>query len=242
MRVVLTITSSKRLNLLTKTIETFIDKVIDNKIISEVILFDDSSDTEDTIEIVRLLQKYFKEIKVSTIFFKKNSFGVFRHAEIMKIWYEKIQEFDYCFHLEDDWECIEEFNIGDGIRVLNENINIFGVNYTWDKFDFYPENFTEKSFGDYWEWPYNNTMFNNKVWFKPYSNDFILHMYPPFSFRPSLYDISKLKKLKIEVDYNFELKAGLTLSDDMKVYLSNKKKFIHLGDNNSSYVLNESVR
>jgi hypothetical protein len=228
-----------------KTIETFVKYCNNLDVINKIILFDDSSSLDDRILMLKTIEKNFNNIELSVEFYHKNLFDEFRHSRIMQKWYNRIQTYNFCFHLEDDWECVDTFNLVDDIKFLMKNNDIFGINYSWDKFTYYPPNFNKDENEKYWKWPYNKIMYDNNTWFTPYpdkDDNFILQVYPPFGFRPTLYDVSKLKNIEVKCVKNFETDMGLQFSENLKLYLTNHKKFTHIGDNISSYDLNKSVR
>ena len=246
MKIILTITSCKRLNLFEKTIQSFCLKFQNINMINKVLLFDDSSNPQERIKMFEILQENFKNVEISFILFEKESFKQNRHREIIKIWHDQIKKYDFCFHLEDDWECVERFDIEEDLLFLKKNKNVIGINYTWDKFKFFPIEFQNLIHYDrYWEWPFERRLWDIGFWFQPYIDEYVLHTVPGFTLRPTLYHIKKLKKIQISnSNQNFELNTGLDMKENYKMYLTNKKKFIHLAnsESESAYFINGDIR
>lgn len=110
-----TMTSCKRIELLKKTINSFLNCCTDLYLIDEWFIVDDNSSESDRIEI-RQLYPFFK-------FRFKNELEK-GHAISMNIIYQSINS-PYIFHLEDDWQFFHKSNyITNCLEVLTENPNI----------------------------------------------------------------------------------------------------------------------
>ncbi len=113
--VTMSITSCKRLDLFERTVNSFLNCVLDKHLISEYICVDDNSSESDR-ELMKLKYPFF------TFYFKNESEK--GHPKSMNIIKSKCNT-KYLFHIEDDWEFIYKDNyISKCIHVLNSNDNI----------------------------------------------------------------------------------------------------------------------
>jgi hypothetical protein len=172
----------------------------------------------------------------------------------MKIWKTNNENFnfDYVFHLEDDWLFQQNFKLLDGISLLTDNNDIALVGYSWEKKIFPPELFTARIIGDFWEWYYsekhklNESLFLDEVEIKYLpGGDWVNYInWPYFGFRPAIHDIKKLKTIdNFNGDmHSFELEFALRFAKKYKSFFHLERICYHIGTNNSSYNLNNSER
>jgi hypothetical protein len=252
----LTITTCKRIDLFEKTILTFVSECEDCNSIDVIIHYDDSSSLDDRNKMFTLLNTLFTDTLIISKRFNPNSFNTNRrHLEIMKKWKEDIKFFnvDYVFHLEDDWLFENKFSIQEGVELLKNNDEIAMVGFSWKRKIFPKELFEPRIIGNFWEWYYsdkhhlNEPLFNDTVeetlhadkgmWIK-YIN------WPYFGFRPAIHDVNKLNQIENFNDNmdSFELEFAIRFAKKFKSFLHLEKICYHIGDENSSYNLNNSLR
>jgi hypothetical protein len=255
MKTCLSITTCKRLDLFLKTITSLKKYCLDFDVIDEIIHFDDSSSDEDRIQMEDCFKLLFPNTKYTKHFFEKDSFiSDKRHMEIMKIWKQTIEnnDSDFCFHIEDDWEFIEFFSISNAISVLSEHSNIALVGFSWEKKNFPPDFFIPQIIGDFWEWYYSDThplcdalMYDDvEMKYLPEGHWVKIINWPYFGFRPAIHDVKKLSKLEtfIETEMSFELEFAVRFAKLYKSFLHINRICYHIGNEKSSYNLNESKR
>jgi hypothetical protein len=250
---ILTITTCKRYDLFKQTIESFVKHCEDSHIITHIIHYDDSSSNEDRIKMKNDLMFLFPNTKIHSKTFERDSFTTNkRHLEIMKLWKEEVRYFDYVFHLEDDWLFIEDFSLLEGIELLKLNDEVALVGYSWEKKKFPVDLFTPRQIGNFWEWFYsdkhevNELMFLDEVEMKYRPEGFWIKYvnWPYFGFRPGIHDIKKLNTLDNFNDTltSFELEFAIRFAKKYKSFLHLERICYHIGDNISSYNLNNSKR
>jgi len=116
----LTITTCKRFSLFERTINSFYNNCVDRDLISHIFHYDDSSSDFERKEMFLLLKKLFPKVMLTSITFQPSDFNTRkRHLEIMKVWKTNNEKFnfDYVFHLEDDWLFQQNFRLLDGINL-----------------------------------------------------------------------------------------------------------------------------
>jgi len=252
-KIILTITSCKRYELLVRTISSLVKHCQDFNLISEILIYDDSSDENDRVKIFLDVKKFFKGKKISFKFFEKDSFNSNRrHMEIMKIWKEDINNFDYVFHLEDDWEFIEDFKLEDAVQILKENEEFAMAGFSWEEKKFPKDIFTPRVFGNFWEWYYSDKhellepLFLDEVEMKylPEGHWVKYINWPYFGFRPAIHDIKKINTLGTFNDNmdSFELEFAIRYAKQYKSILHKRRICYHIGDELSSYTINNSNR
>ena len=117
-RITFTVTTCKRHDLFTKTMNSFIEKCLDVNIIDEWIVIDDNSDKEDIKKM--MLQYPF----IKMIIKNEEQKG---HMESMNMLIDSVKT-EYMVHLEDDWLFEKEFCIEEMVSVLKMDIKeILGV-------------------------------------------------------------------------------------------------------------------
>jgi hypothetical protein len=253
--ITLTITTCKRFLLFEKTVNSFYENCLDRDLISHIIHYDDSSSDFERKEMFLLLKKLFPNVMLTSITFQSSDFKTTkRHLEIMKIWKTNNENFnfDYVFHLEDDWLFQKKFRLLEGIDLLKNHDDIALVGYSWEKKVFPPELFIPKIIGNFWEWYYsenhelNEPLFLDTVEMKYLPENVWVNVinWPYFGFRPSIHDVKKLKSFNNfndEMD-SFELEFAIRFAKKYKSFLHLERICYHIGDNISSYNLNNSKR
>jgi hypothetical protein len=243
--VALTITASKRYNLLQRTITTFVKYCKDLDLFDEIILFDDSSSDVDRIKTYVLLYEHFKDKKIKFIFFDEKSFNnTKRHRNIINIWKNEIKHYDFVFHLEDDWECLKDFTLKEPINILRESDKIGSCGFSYEKFIWLPSDYGELVTinDEYWVWPYNSNL-SEGYWFTQPNSEKRIPNWPHFGLRPGIFDVKKMNTLpEIPDSFNFEYMFGMEYSKKYISVLHNDLIFSHIGENISTYDLNNSER
>jgi len=255
MKICLSITTCKRLDLFLETINSLKKYCKDFEVIDEIIHFDDSSSNEDRIQMEDCFSILFPNTKYTKHYFNENSFeSNKRHMEIMKIWKYVLEHegFDYCFHIEDDWEFIDYFSIVDAVSVLSEHNDIALIGFSWEKKIFPNDFFKPKIIGNYWEWYYSNKheinealMFDEvEMKYLPEGHWTKIINWPYFGFRPAVHDVKKLSKLDTfkNSEMSFELEFAVRFAKLYKSFLHINRICYHIGNEKSSYNLNESKR
>jgi len=251
----LTITTSNRLDLFIQTIESFVKHCKDVELFDNVIHYDDSSSNEDRDKMNSILNNLFSNKLICTRRFNKESFTTKkRHCEIMKIWKKDIEllGFEYVFHLEDDWMFIKDFYLSDAIDILKNRQDIALIGYSWQQKKFPPDIFIPEIINNYWEWFYSNKYQVNEVlWLDEVEIQYLpkghwvkIFNSPYFGFRPAIHDVKKLKTLDtfdINVD-GFELEFSIRFSEKFKSFCHCDRIAYHIGKDNSSYDINNSIR
>jgi hypothetical protein len=253
-KVVITITSCKRIKQFEQTLTSLHENFIDLDLIDLIIHYDDSSSDNDRIIMQSLMQKLFPDKLICRRYFDDSSFSSKkRHMEIMKIWKSDLEllDIDYVFHTEDDWLYTTKFSISEAIKIMEDNSSISQVNYSQNLRKF-PDNLVPKIIGDFWEWVYlenldlQQNIFLDEVEMQlsnipGYWCYFI--NWPHFSFRPGLTDIKKISKIQTfnNIGESFELEFATRYSKLYKTFCYKKRVCEHIGDK-SSYELNNSKR
>ena len=211
-KITLTITTCKRLDLFTRTINSFINCCKDILLIDDFICIDDNSSDEDRKQM-KSLYPFF------TYIFKDETLKSHIHSMNMII---EIVKSEYILHLEDDWLFCQRFDyITKSLEILNQkniinidtipedqNINdkeiaqvLFNKNYIEIPDD------TRHVHGGYLCQTKNNNKYIIHEYYNSYSNkekfDKITDKYkghnniywPHFSFRPSIFKTEIFKKI-----------------------------------------------
>jgi len=253
--ITLSITTSNRLDLFKQTINSFSQKCLDLDIITKIFHFDDSSSNEDINEMKNILKKTFPNSKILTYKFDENSFLTNkRHCNVMNVWLKKMNiESDYNFHLEDDWLFTEKFRIKELIDFVSEKNNVAYVGVSQFLRDF-PQNIKPTIEGNFWKWYYDptqkvlsNLFLDTKTMELENVEGFWCYYinWPYFGFRPGLWDVHKLSSLSeilCDDEIHFELGFALSLTKNYVSYSLINSVCHHIGNNNSSYKINNSER
>lgn len=226
----LTITSCKRLELLTKTLNSFLENCLDLDMISEIILVDDGSNVKELEKIISLLEKFNKPYIM--VYKSELNKG---HVESLNILWDYIKT-DYIIHLEDDWLFTKKDNfILKSMQIMNEdntikqvllrtNPDIMAVDQT--------TLLTNKGL-EYIKYNYKGTGHLDRLG---------RVAWPSFNLNPSIINFKDVKTLgyfpKIYCfEYNYSLgfrRAGFNVAYYPENYCE------HLGKDNSSYKLNNT--
>ena len=251
----LTITTSKRLSLFKKTIESFALNCLDLELFDIIIHYDDSSSNEDRNEMSFILKKLFpNKIIISRNFNEESFVTKKRHANIMKMWKDdiKLSNLSYVFHLEDDWFFEKHFKLVDGIKILKSRDDIALIGYSWKKKEFPLDFFIPEIIDSYWEWFYSDKYnLNEPLMYDIVEMEYLpdghwvkIVNWPYFGFRPAIHDVVKLNTLsnfKTDID-NFELEFAQRFGKKYKSFLHLERIAYHIGNEVSSYDLNNSDR
>lgn len=199
--ITLSITTCKRLDLFTRTMDSFLRSCTDHSLISEWFCVDDCSSEEDR---TRMKEKY----PFFTFYFKTEAEK--GHAKSMNIIMDHVQT-PYLLHLEDDWEFGYKTNyIQKSLEVLNTFIGahssangpiaqvLFNRNYTETMDD--PQTAggifqttlsgTRYFIHEYTPTPASQEKFNDK-----YGHQLNSSYWPHFSLRPGVWRVSSVKKV-----------------------------------------------
>lgn len=269
--VTLTMTCSKRLHLFKRTLPSFVQHCADPVLITKVLIFDDSSSSEDRHEMERLAESLFPKTNIDFVYFDEIP-TKYRHAYIMQHWLKMIKT-NYVFHLEDDRPMTDSFRLREAIDIMKNDweIAIVGLSQTLREFpEEYLTEYRNTEYGknkeiiyskntNYWVWPYVETrdigesMFYDTVRSQEgsielgfnYWENFI--NYPPFGLQPATIDVNKLRLVG-----TFDLVDKLEGSFGKKMYkyfsslCSLKSKSLHVGcqfhNEKSAYEMNDSLR
>jgi len=118
--VTVVLTSCGRLDLLTRTIESF--NKFNTYPITKFLLIDDSGDKKFKEEANKILSSLLKEYDYSLIFNKK------RQGQIKSIDYAyNLVETQYIFHLEDDWKFYQSYFIEHSFKLMDVDSKLITV-------------------------------------------------------------------------------------------------------------------
>jgi len=231
-KITMMITSCKRYNLLEQTLNSFFDCCLDHDFIKEIILIDDNSDKEDVSKIIQLLMKINKPYIV--VHKSSHTKG---HANSLNYYFDLIKT-DYIFHAEDDWLfTIKDNLISKAFFVMDEYPEIKEVVYRIGTNMAKNQTVIKTKNGiDYIKYNYENNQVRDNLDRPAWTG---------WNLNPSVQKWSDIKTLgKFNpnvsgVEYEFSrryLKAGF------KIAYFTQDHCKHLGDNNSSYTLNNTPK
>lgn len=191
--VTLTVTTCKRLDLFTRTMNSFLKCCTDHHLISRWICVDDNSSEEDRNKMKELYP--FFEFRFKTPEEKG-------HPQSMNIIREMVRT-PYLFHMEDDWSftvpgeyinnCLEVVTASQEIRQC-----LINKNYTETKDQNILGGIFSRTLSGlrYYIHEYASNDEEKKVWTERHgSNGNHCHYWPHFSFRPSLIEVNALHEL-----------------------------------------------
>jgi GR25 family glycosyltransferase involved in LPS biosynthesis len=206
--VTVTITSCKRLDLFTQTLNSFINCVEDLHLIDEWLCVDDNSSEEDREKMCKLypfIKFYFKSPPEKG------------HPQSMNI-IRKLVKTPYIFHMEDDWKFIEKRSyISDCLNVLGQNDRIGQCLINRNYAELGEDQITGGLFCHtdrgirYYIHEYCSTEEEKEVFTKKYGSCAHCSYWPHFSLRPSLLRREVLDKIgefneqvsHFEMDYSY---------------------------------------
>lgn len=223
--VTLTMTCSKRLHLFKKVLPSFIQYCKDSLLVSKVLIFDDSSSSEDRAEMEKIAESLFPKTNIDFVYFDEMP-TKYRHAYIMQHWMRMIKT-NYAFHLEDDRIMTDFFSLKEAIDILKNDWNLAQVGFAQTLREFpeeYLAEYRSTEYGkdreliyskntNYWVWPYietreiGDTMFRDEVRSREGSEELSSYLgeqinywemfinYPPFGLQPAVMDVNKLKMI-----------------------------------------------
>lgn len=253
-RITLTITTSRRFNLFERTIKSFRERCLDFSCINKIFHFDDSSSEEERNQMKQRMESLFPGCEIETKYFERYDLGIRRHCEIINFLMMSLKrQSDFNFHLEDDWFFEKDFSLTECIDFLKKNSDVAFVGVSQPLRNF-PNDIKPVIIDGFWKWYYDDTreilsnlfidskmmeLRNQEGYWCYYIN------WPYFGFRPGVWDVEKIshsEKINCESKSSFELQFAIDLS---KKYVSfNKLEAIctHIGEDVSSYDLNQSER
>lgn len=251
----LSITTSKRLHLFEKTIESFCNNCEDLKTIKKIYHFDDSSDRKDLDRMYEMLRSFLPDTEIRNTWLDGRFFTHPKHhCEIMKTWLETVSLYeDYVFHLEDDWGFEKKFKIYELVDLLDLKPQVAYVGISQELRDFPAEIKVEQS-TKFWKWHFDSSketlsnLFLDKAIMKKKAIDGYWCYYinwPYFGFRPGVWDINKIKNscsISCDSQNPFELDFALSLSKKYVSWFSKDAVCEHIGDELSAYQINSSER
>jgi hypothetical protein len=251
----LSITTSNRIDLFRKTIYSFHENCVDHNLIKKIFHFDDSSNIDDLVEMHNIFKIYFPNAVIVKKYFHKNSFTTNkRHCSIMNEWLKTLKDScDYNFHLEDDWLFDKKFSLKEllDFTLTKDDVAYVGVSQFIRNF---PNEINPTIEGNFWKWYYDpskeilsNLFLDTKVIEKENVDGFWCYYinWPNFGFRPGLWDVKKLSDVQYincDSDTHFELLFAQMLSEKYVAYSLLDSVCEHIGNNKSSYDLNNSER
>lgn len=196
-KIILSITTCKRFDLFSQTINSFINCCKDLDLIDHWLCVDDNSSEGDR-QKMRELYPFFE-----FIFKNENDKG---HFSSMNIIYDKVSEgkYDYIVHLEDDWHFINRLNyIGDALQILNEDPQVGQV--LFNKYYAEVESYKRRIGSGRLDMTKNGLRYIRHEYFEPNTNEYREYMkrqsppnsayWPHFSFRPSVLRCSVLRDI-----------------------------------------------
>ena len=244
-KVAFSITTCKRVDSFLNTMKEFMNQCVDIDYIDQWYIIDDSSSIED---IVLMLGKYPNFIPI-THKSKNQAVSINKILEL---------EFDYVFHIEDDWHFSKPFCIKDLIEDLERNKEVLQLGLvTYDNLNYRPYKDSKMSYYDFninsplvpknYRNILNNdpSTYNNlKKQSTPSSDTF---WWPGFVFGPSIINLKKIQENKLKVD--ILEKPGIqefTFACEVKklgfIKLSKEIGIYHNNDQSSAFVLNNNHR
>jgi len=199
MKIVFSMTTSRRLALFERTIQTLHQHVHDLNRVDEVLHLDDSSSPADLMRMRNRLGELLPGAKLR--FITETCFpNPAHHACMMQKWHDLVAPGDFVFHCEDDWEFIQGGNlISDAIVLMNANPAIGQVGL-WRKPP--AAGIKELETIRYWEWHHEPSItFRHRS----HHEDEIDPAWPHFSLRPSLVRCEALRRVgNFSIQRHFE--------------------------------------
>jgi len=262
-RIAISVTSCKRIHLLRRVLKAFVVFCEDIHLLDEVIFFDDSSSTDEKIQMENLLNELFpNQRKTITHFYPESFPDGYRHARILNSWRDKLIETDtdYTLHLEDDYLFVNHFSLAECVDILEEyeEYGYISLNQSWKNF---PPEFKPKVIGNYWEWiyrkdrPVNDCLFLDEAAAiqQPQPDIWLMYInWPSFSLRPGMMHVKKLLSIgEFSTSYDpksmsVELEFAIRWGERYKSLCSKNFNIINLGFSldlsESAYSMNESFR
>lgn len=212
-KVIIAITSCKRLHLLRRVLYALSVCCEDIDIVDEILFFDDSSSEPEREVMKTLLEQYFPQTSVQRIYFNVDSFPEskknYRHAMVLNVLRNKLIEVgaDFYLHLEDDYQYVTSFKLSESIDVLMKHEQYAYVCH-YQNYKRFPSHFNIKWVDNFWEWYYDDKLPLNCSLFKddigalqeatlsPHEyvpGTWIMYInWPHFSLRPGVHDVHKL--------------------------------------------------
>jgi hypothetical protein len=201
------VTTCRRIHSFLKTMEEFMQFCIDPELIDGWFIMDDSSSVED----IKVMEERFPNFK---IYHHENKNQAVSFNKILDL------DYDYVFHIEDDWHFSTKFSIASILDDLAKNREIAQVSLvSYDSLQYYPYKDTDLSYyifnieskavpQNYRDILENNINLYNELIHQSYpqknngSNNGLDFWWPGFVFGPSVINLNKLREYKFKVDEN----------------------------------------
>jgi hypothetical protein len=228
-KMMFSITTSKRLPLFLKTLNSLVSNCRDLSLITEILVIDDNS-IESEIQIMR--DAFFKVLPHTGIKFCTSS-AIRGHAAGMQVIFSKLKG-NFLFHCEDDWEFrMDGCPILASLDVLLSDPSIGQVAFSRDS-PLAEVQITQTG-TRYWLWEYDGSatciLGKHSTW-------------PCFTLNPSIIRISALRSVgDFENVSNFEYKYGRRwVGSGFKTAYLEKGFSTHIGNSISAYLINQTSR
>lgn len=174
-RIVLTMTTCKRLELFIKTVQSFLVCCTDANMIYKWVCIDDNSVESDRLEMVKMFPW------IDFIFKDESQKGHAKSMNILRKYVKTTYSPDYILHLEDDWKFITKYNfITHSLNILkNENVGqcLFNMNYIESEDIIITGGILKQT---------NNYYYLEHEYLMPYNPEKQCSYWPHFSMRPGL--------------------------------------------------------
>jgi len=239
-RLILTTTTAGRIQFFKVTFRSLVANVEDLCLVDSFLHFDDGSSGEDRAQMNLLIAETLRDIRVDRVWdidFSDNQ----HHARIMQLLYERILEYDYWFHCEDDWEFISNGPVlSQSIELLNEFPQIGQIGM-WRT----PYNCSIERFGSirFWVYPHDPDIAFEHRWMP---EDEVHLGWPHFSLRPAVTRVDSMRLVgNFECVKFFEYSYAKRWSEKgLKTAFLGEKFCRHLGATRqqSAYVIRGTVR
>lgn len=188
MRIILSMTTSRRLALFERTLLTLREHVHDLDCVDEILHLDDGSDDGDLQRIHGLFSQVIPQARLRSITewrFPNRA----HHACMMQTWHDLVSPADFVFHCEDDWEFRTGGNlISQALELMSADPAIGQVGF-WRKPP--PEQILSLGHIRYWRWRHDPAA---EFIHRAQDEDDIDPAWPHFSLRPGLIRCEALRK------------------------------------------------
>jgi GR25 family glycosyltransferase involved in LPS biosynthesis len=197
--ITLTMTTCKRFDLFTQTVNSFLNCCLDINLVSEFFVVDDNSSEND--------RKRMKELYPFINFYFKNE-NEKGHAKSLNIIHTKYCNENtivtpYIFHLEDDWKFFEKRNyLTECLEVINSNSSYGQCLINKNYFESYKHDFTvggilktNENGISYIHHEFTENEEQKQQFLQKYGSGNQVAYWPHFSLRPSLLRVDMLRKI-----------------------------------------------
>ena len=213
-------TTSRRLDLFRRTAQS-IGQLQDAALITQIVVIDEGSTTEDVHEMARTLAACLPGREVTF----NHSPALRGYRQQWQSWLDHAKD-SFIFHCEDDWEFREAGHcLQDAVEVLRYDPSLIQVAFTYPRTDA-PQKVTSNGTG-YWV---------RESWGRP---DLM-----PLTFNPCVFRLAAFRAVgdigpKLHVEYQYGLRVAA--AGWRTAYLERRVAF-HLGANRSAFLINHAYR